>query len=68
MTIQEFTKQNNLPELKKIGIIKGTTYYIKKDIPNDIEEGVPLMVKSVGFGFEICTSDEALEIMGIFYE
>ena len=68
MTLQDFIRQNNLPEVKKIGTLHGITYYIQKEIPDDVALGIPLIIKSSGMNYLICTSDECLEVIRIFYE
>lgn len=65
MTIEEFISDNNFLEVEKFGKIKGTTYYIEKDL-SDEEIGIPFIVKENSGKFSVCDSDEALEAISIF--
>lgn len=65
MTINDFIKMNNFPEVIKLGKIKNTTYYIEKNL-SDEETGIPFIIQEIDKRFKVCTSDEALNVISIF--
>ena len=65
MTVNDFIKTNDLPEVRKLGKIKGTTYYIEKDLPDE-DIGIPLVIQEKSGLFAICISDDALWAISVF--
>lgn len=68
MTIDEFTKKNDLPEMELFGEMKNFRYWIKKDRSDDNEEGIPMIIleNKIKNTFDICNSDAALAAMALF--
>ena len=70
MTIDEYTKKNNLPKMKFMGEMKNLKYYIEKNIPPKMQIGFPMVIaenKKSGF-FEICNTGQAIKLMAYFRE
>lgn len=65
MTVEEYIEANGFPDVKKLGKIKGTTYYIEADI-SDEDTGIPFAIGEHNDRFFICTSDEVLQIISAF--
>lgn len=66
MTLKEFIDSNGFPEVKKFGKVNGITYYIEKDLSDDMEMGVPFIVQEESGNFSVCTSDESLTVISMF--
>lgn len=69
MTIDEYTKKNNLPKMKFMGEMKNFRYYIVADIPSENEVGIPDVIaenKTTG-KFTMCDSEQASNLAGYFY-
>lgn len=70
MTIDQFVKDNNLPEMKLLGEMANFKYYIKKNIPDNIEEGPPMVIvenKSTNT-FSICDVKQGMKAIAYFKE
>lgn len=66
MTIDQFIKDNNYPQVKKLGKLNGWTYYIDATLAKEEEVGVPMMLKEKGSVVLACDADESLQAIGIF--
>ena len=70
MTIDQFIKDNNLPEMKLLGEMTNFKYYIKKNIPDDIEEGPPMVIsenKNTN-EFLVCSIKQGMKAIAHFKE
>ena len=65
MTLKDFIETNNLPDVKRLGRIKGTTFYIEKNIPDE-ETGIPLVIQEKSGSYSVCISDNALWAISVF--
>lgn len=66
MTLEEYIKTNDFPNVRKLGKINGITYYIEKNIPDNEDIGIPFIIREKSGNFSVCTSDEVLRIINIF--
>lgn len=66
MTIDQFVKDNNYPQVKKLGKLNGWTYYIDATLVKEEEVGVPMMLKEKGSVVLACDADESLYAVKIF--
>lgn len=67
MAIDQFIKDNDYPEVKKLGKLNGWTYYIDKTLKDNEEVGVPMMLKEKGSIIQACDADESLQMIEMFY-
>lgn len=67
MTIDEYVKEKDLPEMKVLGELKNFRYYIEKHL-TDEEVGIPMIIEEnkINRTFKICDSNQALAAMGLF--
>lgn len=65
MELKEYIKINDFPNVRKLGKINGTTYYIEKNIPDNEDIGIPFVICEKSGNFSVCTSDEVLRIINI---
>ena len=68
MTIDEYTKKHNLPEMRVMGETEDYRYYIKKNVSSTMQLGIPMVVaedKKADF-FSICNANEALDLISYF--
>jgi len=68
MTLEEYIKVNNFPKVRKLGKIKGVTYYIENNITDNEDVGIPFVIQEIGDKFSVCTSDESLYAIDILIE
>ena len=68
MTIDEFVKENDLPEVKVFGQMKNFTYYIDNTLKPDEKVGIPTIIEynKITREFTVVDSNQALDLMGYF--
>ena len=67
MTLNNFIKENDFPEVKKVGTLNKIAYYIQKNTKKNQDIGIPFAIKEQNGIFSVCNSDETLKILAIFY-
>ena len=69
MTINEFCKTINFPEMKIYGKMNGFIWYIEKN-PSKGATGVPIMIREIvkSNKFEILNSDQTFAALDLFGE
>lgn len=66
MTAQQLADQIGI-KLKKVGVSNGYTYYTDANILDNEEVGIPVFIKVHKNVAEVCTADESLKMIGVFY-
>lgn len=69
MTIDEYTKTNDLPKMKIMGEMKNFRYYIEANLNSSERTGIPMVIEEnkISHTFEIVDADRVLDLMSYFY-